>query len=151
MLCDFGELVDLLGGEPVEDQAPDLLPVAGNGGPKRRAAVGGDRGVNGPAVAAMPFDQAAPAHPAELVVQSALFPPEPAAESGRSLPPFGCLGEGDEHGVVGVRQATVGLQLLLEAAAQHLLHLIERSPGDHFALVQRPLCCLHSQHRTGMG
>jgi hypothetical protein len=39
-----GELVDLLRGEPVEDQAPDLLGVAGDGGAERGAADRGDGG-----------------------------------------------------------------------------------------------------------
>jgi hypothetical protein len=71
-----GELVDLLRGEPVEDQASDLLGVVGDGCLERGAA----GGVDGPPVAAVPLDQAAPAHPAQLVVQPALLPPEATAE-----------------------------------------------------------------------
>ena len=37
-----GDLVDLLRGEPVENQAPDLLGVAGDGGAERGAPGGGD-------------------------------------------------------------------------------------------------------------
>jgi hypothetical protein len=56
---DFGELVDLLRGEPVEDQAPDRLGMAGDGGGERGAADVGDGGVAG-AAAAVPLNQAAP-------------------------------------------------------------------------------------------
>ena len=51
--------------------------------------------------------------------------------------------EHDEHGVVGVREAAVGLEALFEAAAQQLLHLVERPPGGVLALVQRSLRRLH--------
>ena len=71
-----GELVDLLRGEPVEDQASDRLGVVGDGCLERGAA----GGVDSPPVAAVPLDQAAPAHPAQLVVQPPLLPPEATAE-----------------------------------------------------------------------
>jgi len=141
---DGRELVDLLWGKPVEDQASDLLAVARDSGFERGAARVGDGGVLGPPGAAVPLDEAARTHPGQLVVQTAFLPFEAPAELNDAQPSVGCLGEGDEHGVVGVGQPAVGLQLLLEAAAQHLLHLEKCPPGDHLVLIQRPRCLLHA-------
>ena len=95
----------------------------------RGTALGGDGDVDGPTVTVEALDEAAAAHPGQLVVEAALLPRETPAELVGALLALRRLGERDEHGVVGVREAAVGLEVLFEAAAQHLLHLVERPPG----------------------
>src|SRR5215472_2968093 len=72
----------------------------------------------------------------ELVVQAALFPAERRAQAVGAQPPAGRPGQDGEHGVVGHRQPAARLQLLLDVAAQVLLHLEERLPGAQLALVE---------------
>jgi steroid delta-isomerase-like uncharacterized protein len=53
------------------------------------------------------------------------------------------LGEDGEHRVVGVRQATVSLELLLNSTSQNLLQLVEGPPGGLFAVAERSLRAVH--------
>ena len=113
---DVGELVDLFVGEAIEDQVPDAPAVGRYRRLERGAALGGDGDVDGPTVAVEALDEAAAAHPGQLVVEAALLPRETPAELVGALLALRHLGEHDEHGVVGVREAAVGLEVLFELA-----------------------------------
>src|SRR5215471_21577517 len=70
---DLGELVELVGCEAVDDQAAHMPAVLGGCVLQGGEPLRGDLDVDG-AGFAVAFDQAAPAHAGELVVQAALFP-----------------------------------------------------------------------------
>ena len=78
------------------------------------------------------------------MVQSALLPPESLPKLNRTKSVTVRLGENGEHRVVGVRQATVSLEVLLDSASQNLLQLVERPPGGLLSLAERSLFAFHA-------
>src|SRR5580693_1863717 len=132
---DLGELVKLLGGEAVDEQAPYLLGVAGRGLLEHGEALRRDHRVHAAGAAPFPGDEASGAHPGELVVQAALFPAGHPAELVRAQPPAVRLGQHRKHAVVGAGQAAA-LELLLDAGPQQRLHLEERPPGAELTFIQ---------------
>jgi len=145
---DRPELVELLWADPVEYEMSDVFPVERYGGFERREACRRDRDVDGSAFATGSAHQAAFAHARQLMVQSALLPPESLPKLNRTKSVTVRLGENGEHRVVGVRQATVSLEVLLDPASQNLLQLVERPPGGLLALVERSLLALHDSDST---
>jgi hypothetical protein len=121
----------------------DMLSVERYGGFERGQACRRDRDVDGSAFATGSADKAAFAHTRQLMVQTALLPPESLPKLNRTESVILCLGEDGEHRVVGVRQATVSLQVLLDSAPQHLLQLVERPPGGLLAITERSLRAVH--------
>jgi hypothetical protein len=141
---DRSELIELLWADPVEYQMSDMLPVERYGGFERGEACRRDRDVDGSAFATGSADEAAFAHTRQLMVQSALLPPESLPQLNRAESVTVRLGEDGEHGVVGVRQPTVGLEVLLDSAAQNLLKVVERPPGGLLAIAERSLRAVHA-------
>ena len=95
----------------------DTLPVERYGGLECRQAGRRDRDIDGSACATGPADEAAFAHARQLMVQSALLPPESLTKLDRTESVTLRLGQDGEHRVVGVRQAAVGLEVLLDSAS----------------------------------
>ena len=121
-----------------------MLAVKRYGVFERGQACRRDRDVDGSAFATGSADKTAFAHTRQLMVQSALLPPESLPKLNRTESVTVCLGENGEHRVVGVRQATVSLKLLLDAASQNLLQLVERPPGGLLAIAERSLGAVHA-------
>jgi hypothetical protein len=121
----------------------DMLPVERDGGFERGQACRRDRDVDGSAFAAGSADQAAFAHARQLMMQPALLPPESLPKLNRTESVTVRFGENGEHRVVGVRQAAVSLEVLLDAASQNLLQLVERPPGGLLAIAERSLRAVH--------
>ena len=122
----------------------DTLPVERYGGFERGHAGRRDRYVDGSAFATGSSDKAPCAHTRQLMVQSALLPPESLPKLNRTESVTVRLGEDGEHRVVGVRQATVSLEVLLDSASQNLLQLVERPPGGLLPIVERSLRAVHA-------
>jgi hypothetical protein len=141
---DRSELIELLWGELVEYQLSDMLSVERYGGAERGEACRRDRDVDRSAFAAGSVDKATCAHTRQLMVQSTLLPPEflPKLDGAESMTVR--LRQDGEHGVVGVRQATVSLEVLLDSGSQNLLQVVERPPGDLLALAERSLFAVHT-------
>ena len=78
------------------------------------------------------------------MVQSALLPPESLPKLNRTESVTVRLGEDGEHRVVGVRQAAVSLEVLLDSASQSLLQLVERPPGGLLPIAERLLRAVHA-------
>ncbi len=78
------------------------------------------------------------------MVQSALLPSESLPKLNRTESATVRLGEDGEHRVVGVRQATVSLEVVLDSASQNLLQLVERPPGGLLAIAERSLGAVHA-------
>jgi len=141
---DGSELIELLWANPVKYQMSDMLPVKRYGGFERGQACRRDRDVDGSAFATRSADKAAFAHTRQLMVLSALLPPESLPKLNRTESVTVRLGEDGEHRVVGVRQATVSLEVLLDSASQNLLQLVERPPGGLLAIAERLLRAVHA-------
>jgi hypothetical protein len=141
---DPSELIELLGADSVEYQMSDMLSVVRDGGFEGGQACRRDRDVDGSAFATGSADEAAFAHARQLMVQSALLPAESLPQLNRAESVTVRLGEDGEHGVVGVRQPTVGLEVLLDSAAQNLLKVVERPPGGLLAIAERSLRAVHA-------
>ena len=122
----------------------DMLSVERYGGFERGQACRRDRDVDGSAFATGSADKAAFAHSRQLMVQSALLPPESLSKLNRTESVTVRLGEDGEHRVVGVRQATVSLEVLLDSASQNLLQLVERPPGGLLTIAERSLRAFHA-------
>ena len=134
---DRSELIELLGADAVKYQMSDMLSVERDGGFERGQPGRRDRDVDGSAFATGSADKAACAHARQLMVQPALLPSESLAEFNGTEFVIVHLGEDGQHRVVGVGQATVGLQVLFESTSQNLLQLIERPPGGLLAIAER--------------
>lgn len=122
----------------------DMLTVERYGGLERGQACRRDRDVDGSAFATGSADKAACAHSRQLMVQSALLPPESLPKLNRTESVTVRLGEDGEHRVVGVRQATVCLEVLFDSASQNLLQVVERPPGGLLAIAERSLRAVHA-------
>jgi hypothetical protein len=96
------ELIELLGAEPVNYELPDMFSVEGHGGVERSATRRGNRDVYGSTFTAGAADKSAFAHAGQLMVQSALFPPEVLAQLNRTEPVTVRFGEDGKQRVVGV-------------------------------------------------
>jgi steroid delta-isomerase-like uncharacterized protein len=121
----------------------DMLSVERYGGFERGQACRRDRDVDGSTFATGSADKAAFAHSRQLMVQSALLPPEPLPKLNRTELVTVRLGEDGEHRVVGVREAAVRLEVLLDSAAQNLLQVVERPPRGLLAIAERSLRAGH--------
>jgi hypothetical protein len=141
---DRSELIELLGADPLKYQMSDMLTVERYGCFERGQARRRDRDVDGSAFATGSADEAASAHSRQLMVQSALLPPESLPKLNRTESVTVRLGEDREHRVVGVRQATVCLEVLFDSASQNLLQLVERPPRGLLAIAERSLCAVHA-------
>ena len=141
---DRSELIELRWADPVKYQMSDMLSVKRYGGFERGQACRRDRDVDGSAFATGSADEAAFAHTRQLMVQSALLPPESLPQLDRAESVTVRLGEDGEHGVVGVRQTTVSLEVVLDSASQNLLQLVERPPGGLLAIAERSLGAVHA-------
>jgi hypothetical protein len=122
----------------------DMLSVERYGGLERGQAGLRDGDVDGSAFATGSADKAAFAHARQLMVQAALLPAESLTKLNRTESVTVRLGEDGEHRVVGVRQATVSLQVLLDSASQNLLQLVERPPSGLLAIAERSLRAVHA-------
>ena len=122
----------------------DMLSVKRYGGFERGQAGRRNRDVDRSAFVIGSADKVAFAHTRQLMVQSALLPPESLSKLNRTELVTVRLGEDGEHRVVGVRQATVSLEVLLDPASQNLLQLVERPPGGLLAIAERSLRAVHA-------
>jgi len=141
---DRSELIELRWADPVKYQMSDMLPVERYGGFERGQTGRRNRDVDRSAFVIGSADKVAFAHTRQLMVQSALLPPESLPQLERAESVTVRLGEDGEHGVVGVRQPTVGLELLLDSAAQNLLKVVERPPGGLLAIAERSSRTVHA-------
>ena len=141
---DRAELIELVWADPVKCQMSDMLSVKRYGGFERGQACRRDRDVDRSAFVIGSADEAAFAHARQLMVQSALLPPESLSKLNRTELVTVRLGEDGEHRVVGVRQATVSLEVVLDSASQNLLQLVERPPGGLLPIGERSLRAVHA-------
>jgi len=141
---DRSELIELRWADPVKYQMSDMLPVERYGGFERGQTGRRNRDVDRSAFVIGSADKVAFAHTRQLMVQSALLPPESLTKLDRTESVTLRLGQDGEHRVVGVRQATVSLEVLLDSASQNLLQLVERPPGGLLPIAERSLRAVHA-------
>ena len=141
---DRSELIELRWADPVQYQMSDMLPVERYGGFERGQAGRRNRDVDRSAFVVGSADKVAFAHTRQLMVQSALLPPESLTKLNRSESVTLRFRQDGEHRVVGVRQATVSLEVLLDSASQNLLQLVERPPGGLLPIAERSLRAVHA-------
>lgn len=105
---DFGDLVELFGREGVDEQAPYFPGVGGIRFLQGGKALSCDHRVY--AAGAVPFtgDQPSCAHPAELVVQTALLPADHPGQLVGAEPPLGHLGNAGAMTTGDVQWMTAG-------------------------------------------
>ena len=125
----LGEVVQLVGAETVDEQFAHVVAVPWGCRVEHLSPVGGEADVDGSALAAVAFDEAAVDHAGELVMEPALLPADHRGEVERAQLAVGGTGEHGEDRVVGGGQPAAGLQLRLDAVAEDFLHLEERLPG----------------------
>jgi hypothetical protein len=139
-LAEVAHVLDLLGGELIEQVRADALDVDGGRGLQRREAVVGQDGELPAAVllADLPAHPAALLQPGDGVGQAAAGGQAPVGQLAHPHHPAGRLGEGDEDLVVGVRDARRVLQLPVQPVGEQLGAEEPGAPGALLVGVEPP-------------